>query len=275
MTDLLSSASSAQAPISIASWNVNSLNVRLPQVCDWLATERPSVVGLQELKQINEAVNLDALAAAGYRALLNGQKTYNGVALLYRQDLPEPTDVCRDIPNFEDPQRRVIAATFGGLRVINAYVVNGEALESDKFAYKLRWLAAFTDWLRIERAAHEHLVITGDFNIAPTDADVHDPVAWQNSVLCSPAERQAFNELLALGLVDTLGRTAPPGSFTWWDYRAAGFRRNLGLRIDHILVSDALAAAPWSCRVDKTPRGWERPSDHAPVIWQGMAPVQG
>ncbi|WP_407275824.1 exodeoxyribonuclease III [Halothiobacillus sp. DCM-1] len=256
---------------AIATWNVNSLNVRLPQVCDWLAAERPSIVGLQELKQVNEAVDTAALQAAGYRALLNGQKTYNGVALLYRQGLPEPTEICTEIPGFDDPQRRVIAATFGRLRVINAYVVNGESLDSDKFAYKLRWLAAFTDWLRAEAAAHDKLVIMGDFNIAPTDADVYDPAAWQNAVLCSPAERQAFAALLALGLTDTLGTQAPAGSFTWWDYRAAGFRRNLGLRIDHILVSPALAATAWQCRVDKTPRGWERPSDHAPVLWQTEA----
>ena len=261
----------ASAATTIATWNVNSLNVRLPQVCDWLAAERPGILGLQELKQMNEAVDTAALAAAGYHALLNGQKTYNGVALLYRDDLPVPTDICTDIPGFDDPQRRVIAATFGRLRVINAYVVNGEALDSDKFAYKLRWLAAFTDWLRSERAAHDKLLIMGDFNIAPTDADVYDPAAWQNSVLCSPAERAAFAELLALGLIDTLGCQAPAGSFTWWDYRAAGFRRNLGLRIDHILVSPTLTAAPWSCWVDKTPRGWPRPSDHTPVVWQSTA----
>lgn len=256
---------------AIATWNVNSLNVRLPQVCAWLATDRPSIVGLQELKQVNEAVDTEALAAAGYGALLNGQKTYNGVALLYRQDLPAPTNVCLEIPGFDDPQRRVIAATFGRLRVINAYVVNGEALGSEKFTYKLRWLAAFSDWLRVECAQHEKILIMGDFNIAPTDADVYDPAVWQNTVLCSSEERQAFTALLDLGLIDTLGQQAPAGSFTWWDYRAAGFRRNLGLRIDHILVSPALAASPWQCRVDKTPRGWERPSDHAPVLWQSEA----
>jgi len=203
------------------------------------------------------------LEAAGYQAAISGQKAYNGVALLSRHALE---DVARDLPGFDD-QKRVIAATVRGVRVVNVYVPNGQAVGTDKYAYKLRWLAALRDYLRGELARHPRLAVTGDFNVAPTDADVHDPVAWDGRVLCSEPERAAFRALLELGLQDafTLFPPPPKGRFTWWDYRQFAFRRNLGLRIDHILVSPALAEKCQSFQVDTAPRRLERPSDHAPV----------
>jgi exodeoxyribonuclease-3 len=253
--------------MKIATWNVNSLNVRQPQVVTWLATHRPAILGLQELKQINAAVNSAEIEALGYRLILNGQKTYNGVALIYDAALGEPCDVACDIPGFEDMQRRVVAATLGDLRVINAYVVNGESLASEKFEYKLQWLAAFHAWLKCELARYPKLIVMGDFNIAPTDADVYDPVKFAGQVLCSAAERDFFQGFLALGLVDALARFPSTEScFTWWDYRGGGFRRNHGLRIDHLLVSQALMPNVLACVVDRAPRGLERPSDHAPVM---------
>ncbi len=253
--------------MKIATWNVNSLNVRKPQVLTWLAQQQPTILGLQELKQINEAIDISEFAALGYQTLLNGQKTYNGVALVYQDALGEPSDVVCDIPGLEDPQRRVIAATFGDLRVINAYVVNGESIESEKYRYKLNWLEAFSQWLAAEIARHPNLVVMGDFNIAPTDADVYDPERFKDAVLCSQPERDHFNRFLELGFTDALNRfSSEEGNFTWWDYRGGGYRRNHGLRIDHILVSPAVQAKAIACHVDKEPRGWERPSDHAPVV---------
>ncbi|MDD3577224.1 exodeoxyribonuclease III [Halothiobacillus sp.] len=253
--------------MKIATWNVNSLNVRKPQVLTWLAQQQPAILGLQELKQINEAIDGSEFAALGYQTLLNGQKTYNGVALVYQDVLGEPSDVVCDIPGLEDPQRRVIAATFGDLRVINAYVVNGESIESEKYRYKLNWLEAFSQWLAAEIAQHPNLVVMGDFNIAPTDADVYDPERFKDAVLCSPPEREHFNRLIEMGFTDALNRFSnEEGNFTWWDYRGGGYRRNHGLRIDHILVSPAVQAKTIACHVDKEPRGWERPSDHAPVV---------
>ncbi|ACX94873.1 exodeoxyribonuclease III [Halothiobacillus neapolitanus] len=253
--------------MKIATWNVNSLNVRKPQVLSWLAQQQPAILGLQELKQVNEAIDNSDFAAMGYQTLLNGQKTYNGVALIYQEELGEPSDVVCDIPALDDPQRRVIAATFGELRVINAYVVNGEAIDSEKYQYKLNWLEAFSNWLALEIAQHPNLVVMGDFNIAPSDADVFDPERFKDAVLCSPPERDYFNRLLAMGFTDALNCFSnEENNFTWWDYRGGGYRRNHGLRIDHILTSPAVQAKATACHVDKEPRGWERPSDHAPVV---------
>ncbi|HRD50724.1 MAG: exodeoxyribonuclease III [Candidatus Competibacter sp.] len=250
--------------MKIATWNVNSLKVRLPQVLDWLRERQPDLLALQETKLTDPDFPTLDIANIGYQAVFSGQKTYNGVAILSRLPAGE---LVTDLPGMDDPQRRVLGATVGGVRVINLYVPNGQAVGSDKYAYKLAWLEALTGWLRDERARHSQLIVLGDFNIVPEDRDVHDPVAWAGQVLCSAAERAAFQRLLALGLKDTF-RLFPQeeGSFSWWDYRAAAFRRNLGLRIDHILASSALAAICTACQVDKAPRHLERPSDHAPVI---------
>ena len=248
----------------IATWNVNSLKVRLPHVLDWLAREAPDVLALQETK--TEDVNFPgaALEEAGYHVVFSGQKTYNGVALLTR--LPAE-DLVTDLPGFDDPQRRILAATVGGWRIVDLYVPNGSEVGSDKYAYKLDWLARVRDWLRDELARHPQLVVLGDFNIAPEDRDVHDPDAWRDKILCSAPERQAFQGWLSLGLEDAYRRfDQPDKSFSWWDYRMNGFRRNLGLRIDHILVSPALAERCRACRIDVEPRRLERPSDHAPVV---------
>lgn len=250
--------------MKIATWNVNSLKVRLPQVLDWLRDNPVDALGIQETKLTDAAFPQAEIEAAGYHAVHNGQKTYNGVAIVSRHPL---TDVSRDLPDFEDQQKRVIAATVGGVRLVNVYVVNGQAVGSEKFDYKLRWLSALRDDLRAELAAHPLLAVTGDFNIAPEDRDVHDPQAWAGKVLCSEPERAHFRGLLGLGLKDCFRLfEQPPDTFSWWDYRQAGFRRNLGLRIDHVLASTALAARCERCAVDKAPRKLERPSDHAPVV---------
>jgi len=251
--------------MKFATWNVNSLKVRLPHLLDWLRDAEPDVVALQELKMMDEAFPHAALAEAGYSAVCNGQKTYNGVALLARAPL-QLSDVSRDLPGFEDPQKRVIAATIDGVRVISVYVVNGQSLASEKYEYKLRFLAALRDLLHDELASHPKLVVMGDYNIAPTVEDTHDPAAWEGNILCSPPERAALQALCELGLTDAFDKVfLPDGRFTWWDYRAAGFRRNLGLRIDHILLSAPLLEQLKSWKVDLAPRRLERPSDHAPV----------
>lgn len=250
--------------MKIATWNVNSLNVRLPQVLDWLREQQPDILALQETKLTDADFPTLDIANAGYRAVFAGQKTYNGVAILSR--LPA-SDLITDLPGLADPQRRVLGATVGNLRVLNLYVPNGQAVGSDKYAYKLAWLDHLSQMLATELARHPCLVTLGDFNIAPEDRDVHDPAAWAGQVLCSDRERAAFQRLLDLGLKDAF-RLFPQAehSFSWWDYRAAAFRRNLGLRIDHILLSPALAAVCTACQVDKTSRQWQRPSDHAPVV---------
>ncbi|MEQ1439468.1 exodeoxyribonuclease III [Fontimonas sp. SYSU GA230001] len=256
--------------MKIATWNVNSLRVRLPHLLDWLRQQPIDVIGLQETKLVDDAFPFDALKAAGFDAVHNGQKTYNGVALLSRQPLQ---DVARDLPGFDGEQKRVIAATIGGVRVVNVYVVNGQAVGSDKYAYKLRFLSALRDYLAGELARHPQLVVMGDFNIAPAPEDTHDPQLWEGQILCSEAEREGLRALLALGLRDCFRLfEQPPASFTWWDYRQAAFRRNMGLRIDHILVSAALAAHCTACTVDVAPRKLERPSDHAPVIAEFPTP---
>jgi len=247
--------------MKIATWNVNSLKVRLPHVIDWIAANRPDALCLQELKMEDKAFPIAELETVGYHAVFNGQKTYNGVAILS----PTPLEaVVRDIPGFADEQKRIIAATIGGVRVISAYFPNGQAVGSDKFDYKLRWLAALTDWLREELKTHERLVLAGDFNIAPEDRDAHPD--WKEEIHVSVPERMAFAALAALGLSDVFRQfDQPESSYSWWDYRMGAFRRNFGLRIDHILVSQAMRTGCRSCTIDKTPRKLERPSDHAPV----------
>ncbi|MDP1605966.1 MAG: exodeoxyribonuclease III [Rhodocyclaceae bacterium] len=254
--------------MKIATWNVNSLKVRLPQVLDWLAVAQPDALCLQETKTEDGGFPFAALEAAGYPAIHNGQKTYNGVAILARSP---PQDVTRDLPGFDDPQKRLIAASLGAasgdVRLVCAYMPNGQAVGSDKYEYKLQWLAALARWLKDELQCHPRLALLGDFNIAPDDRDVHDPVAWRGQILCSEPERAAFRALLDLGLVDAFRLfEQPEKSFSWWDYRMMGFRRNHGLRIDHILLSPALASRCHACSIDKSPRKLERPSDHAPVI---------
>lgn len=251
--------------MKIATWNVNSLRARQQHLLDWLKANPVDVVGLQELKMQDEHFPRVELEAAGYQAAISGQKAYNGVAILSRHALE---DVSRDIPGFADEQKRVIAATVRGVRIVNLYVPNGQAVGSDKYAYKLRWLAALRDYLSTELMHHPRLAIMGDFNVAPTDADVHDPIAWEGRVLCSEPERAGFRALLDLGLQDAFALFPPPpeGRYTWWDYRQFALRRNLGLRIDHILVSPELASKCLSFQIDTAPRRLERPSDHAPVI---------
>jgi len=249
--------------LKIATWNVNSLKVRLPQVLAWLAAHQPDALCLQETKTENSSFPAAEIENAGYRVLYTGQKTYNGVAILSKV---AATEAVMAIPDFDDPQKRVLAATINGVRVVCLYVPNGQSVDSDKYQYKLAWLRATTAWLKNELAANDQLVVVGDFNIAPADNDVHDPKAWAGQVLCSDAERAALQELLAIGLKDSLRLLEPDAQiFTWWDYRMNAFKRKMGLRIDHILVSAALAARCRSCAVDLEPRRHERPSDHAPV----------
>jgi exodeoxyribonuclease-3 len=250
--------------MKLATWNVNSLKVRLPQVLDWLAANPVEVLCLQETKQQDGDFPYAELQAAGYHSAFSGQKTYNGVAILSREQAGE---VQTGIPDFPDEQKRVIAATVGAVRVVCVYVPNGQSVDSDKYQYKLKWLAALRGWLEQELKRHPQLALLGDYNIAPEDRDVYDPAAWQGNVLVSEPERQEFRKLLQLGLRDSFRLFEQPDkSYSWWDYRMMAFRRNLGLRIDHILVSEALAAQCRSCMIDKTPRKLERPSDHTPVV---------
>lgn len=251
--------------MKIASWNVNSLNVRMPHLEQWLRTAAPDVVALQETKLDDTGFPDAALAAHGYRSVFCGQKTYNGVAILARDRAI--TDVQAGIPGFADEQKRAVAATVDGVRIVNLYVVNGQAVGSEKYAYKLRWLAAVRDWIAAERVAHPRLVVLGDFNIAPDDRDVHDPAQWNDDhILTSRAERDGLRALLALGLHDAYRLHHDEGGiFSWWDYRQAAFRRNLGLRIDLTLVSDALRPLAVDSGIDREPRTWERASDHAPA----------
>lgn len=250
--------------MKLATWNVNSLKVRLPQVLDWLAATQVDALCLQETKTVDGGFPFTALEAAGYHAIHNGQKTYNGVAILARAGL---LDEVRDLPDFDDPQKRLIAASLGDVRLVCAYMPNGQAVGADKYEYKLRWLAALARWLKNELQRYPQLALLGDFNIAPDDRDVYDPVAWQGQILCSEPERAAYRALLELGFADAFRLFEQPEKvYSWWDYRMMGFRRNHGLRIDHILLSPALAKRCLTCAIDKAPRGLERPSDHAPVI---------
>ena len=250
--------------MKLVTWNVNSLKVRLPQVLDWLAAHQPDVLCLQETKL--EDVNFPAaeISAAGYQTVFSGQKTYNGVAILSKTPA---SDVVTAIPGFVDVQKRVLAATIAGVRVINLYIPNGQSVDSDKYQYKLGWLEAMTAWLTDELARHTRLALLGDFNIAPDERDVHDPKAWEGQVLFSLPEREAFRRLVDLGLADSFRLFEQPEKiYSWWDYRMNAFRRNMGLRIDHILLSPALAETCKSCTIDKEARKAERPSDHAPVM---------
>ena len=251
--------------MKIASWNVTSLNVRLPHLLQWLETFAPDVVGLQETKLEDAKFPVEALREAGYEIAFSGQKTYNGVAMLARRG--ELEDVQRGIPGFDDEQRRVIAATVDGIRIVNLYVVNGQDLGTDKYAYKQRWLGAVHDWLAEDIRRWPKMVVMGDFNIAPDDRDVHDPAVWNDDhILTSRAERDAMDRLKSLGLHDAFRlQHEEAGVFSWWDYRQAAFRRNLGLRIDLTLVSNALKDHVKAVGIDREPRTWERPSDHAPA----------
>ena len=251
-------------PMKITTWNVNSLNVRLPQVQNWLADHQPDVLVLQELKLDQDKFPAAALQMMGWHSVWSGQKTYNGVAIISRS---KPQDVHTGLPAMpDDPQRRVIAATICGVRVINVYCVNGEAPDSPKFQYKQQWFAALTEFVRDEMARYEKLVLLGDFNIAPTDDDCYNAEKWRGKILCTDSERGWFKNLLDLGLTDSLRQIHPEGAFyTWFDYRGAMFQRGLGLRIDHLLVSPALSAVLKDVQVDSDARAQERPSDHAPV----------
>ena len=257
----------------IATWNVNSLKVRLPQVLDWLIEQEKAdtpidALCLQELKMPDDKYPLAELESAGFHSVFTGQKTYNGVAILARNaSMAAPSDVVRNIPGYEDAQQRVVAATYGDVRLVCAYFPNGQAPDSDKFTYKLGWLQAMTVWLQEEMAKYPKLALLGDFNIAPEDRDVHDPKKWEGQNLVSPPERDAFKALEALGLTDAFRMfEQPEKSFSWWDYRMFAFRRNAGLRIDHILLSPALRDVCSACVIDRVPRTWEQPSDHTPVV---------
>jgi exodeoxyribonuclease-3 len=254
--------------VKLATWNVNSLNVRLPRLLDWLPAAAPDVLCLQETKLEDAKFPREELARAGYAAYFAGQRTYNGVALLVRDDRAGAVeDVVTALPDFADEQKRVVAATVAGLRVVDFYVPNGQSVDSDKYRYKLDWCAAATRFLEAELARHERLVVAGDFNIAPEDRDVHDPALWAGQVLCSEPERAVFRGWLDLGLRDSFRLfEQPPQTFSWWDYRQLAFPKNHGLRIDHILLSPALAAACGACRIDRNARKGDKPSDHAPVI---------
>jgi exodeoxyribonuclease-3 len=250
--------------MKIATWNVNSLRVRLPHVLDWLAAHQPDALCLQETKLEDKSFPVTEIEAAGYRVVYAGQKTYNGVAIIARN---LPTEPQIGIPGFVDEQKRVLAASLGDLRLVCVYVPNGQAVGSDKYAYKLAWLEALTTWLREELERYPRLALLGDYNIAPDDRDVHDPAAWKDQVLCSAAERAALRAVQDIGLIDAFRLfEQAEKSFSWWDYRMMGFRRNAGLRIDHILLSPPLAASCYACSIDKAPRKLERPSDHAPVF---------
>lgn len=252
--------------MQIATWNVNSLKVRLPQVLEWLHTTGCEVLGVQELKMDNES-NAKLVAAfqeIGYNYVYNGQKTYNGVALISKYQL---TDLVLDIPAYADSQKRVIAATVNGIRIICAYVVNGESLGSEKYQYKLAWLAHFHAYVARELSHHQDLVVLGDYNIAPEPRDTYSAAAWEGQVLCSEPERSAFRNLIDLGLIDSLRHfNQEERQFTWWDYRNLAFRRKQGLRIDHLLVSRGVIGQAESCIIDTAPRRLERPSDHTPVV---------
>ncbi len=250
--------------MKIASWNVNSLRVRLPQVLEWLQQNPVDVLALQETKTQDPDFPQEEIAAAGYQVAFSGQKTYNGVAILAKSEI---TEAVTDVKNLDDPQRRILAGTVNGVRIINLYVVNGAEVGSEKFQYKLDWLDKVTRHVKTELKTHKNLVVLGDFNIAPEDKDVHDPEMWHEKILCSSQERQALKKMLALGLKDTFRLfDQEDKQFSWWDYRGGGFRRNHGLRIDLVLASESLSDECTASTVDKAPRSWERPSDHAPVV---------
>jgi len=250
--------------VKIATWNVNSLNIRMPRLVAWLAANQPDIVGLQETKVEDARFPALEIAAAGYEVVFYGQRTYNGVAILSKS---QASEIRPDMPEFPDDHRRVLAATIDGLRFVSLYVPNGQSVGSEKYQYKLRWLAAATAFLRHELERFPRLAVVGDFNVAPEDRDVHDPELWRNQVLFSEPERAAFRDWLALGFKDAFRLfDQPEKTFSWWDYRMLAFPKNRGLRIDHILLSPALASSCVSCRIDREARKGDKPSDHAPVI---------
>ncbi|MCE3237921.1 MAG: xthA [Gammaproteobacteria bacterium] len=256
----------------IATWNVNSLKVRLPQVLEWLNRVKPDVLALQETKLLDANFPAAEINQAGYHVIYNGQRTYNGVATLVRETGSEIIDIVIDIPHLADPQRRVLGITWNDLRIVNLYVPNGESIVSEKYQYKLMWLQKLYAWMEEEIKRYPKLIIVGDFNIAPEDQDVYDPLAWRGSVLCSDKERMALQRLLSLGIIDCFRlHTQPPNSFSWWDYRMNAFKRNRGLRIDHIFAAKTMSADCIHCSIDPLPRASERPSDHAPVIAEFLA----
>jgi exodeoxyribonuclease-3 len=250
--------------MKIATWNVNSLKVRLPHLLQWLGENPVDVLCVQETKMTDDKFPVSEINSAGYHVVYTGQKTYNGVAILSKHPIQ---DVVKNNPRYADEQQRIIAATIEGVRIVCAYVPNGQSVGSDKYSYKLAWLASLRDWLEDELRSHEHLAILGDYNIAPDDRDVHDPVAWAGQVHCSDQERAGLGALVELGLCDSFRLfEQPEKSYSWWDYRQLAFRRNCGLRIDHILLSPTLAKRCVACAIDRAPRKWEQPSDHAPVV---------
>jgi exodeoxyribonuclease III len=257
--------------VKVATWNVNSLRVRLPHVLKWLEREQPDLLALQETKIKDDEFPADAFAQYGYAVTFSGQSAYNGVAILSRAPATAVSMGLGDL--YVDEQRRVLGATFGAVRLFSLYVPNGQSIDSDKYRYKLEWLAALRALLAAELARHPNLLLVGDFNIAPDDRDVHNPAAWQGKIMCSPAERAALESLYGLGLRDTFRLfPQPEKTFSWWDYRAGAFRRNQGLRIDLVLASEALSQTCMGCRIDKEPRGWDRPSDHVPVVAEFSSP---
>jgi len=250
--------------MKIATWNVNSMNVRQNHVIEWLENHKPDVLVLQEIKQLTEKFPNEDLKSIGYSSVASGQKTYNGVAVISKAIA---SNTITDFPGYEDPQRRILAITINDVRVINLYVPNGSEVGSEKYNYKLSWLTALLNFIKIEKQKYNKIVILGDFNIAPTDADVHDPAQWDDKILCSPLERKALSKIFKLGFTDVFRKfEQPEKAFSWWDYRAAGFRRNAGLRIDLILTSAIMTKLCTASYIDKEPRTWERPSDHTPVI---------
>ena len=257
-----------QKTLSLATWNVNSLKIRLPHVLRWLSDNPVDLLGLQELKLSDDLFPVQALEQAGYGAVFAGQKTYNGVAILYKKStMPEPSDGCINLPSYSDPQKRVIGASFGDLRFVSAYVVNGSEVGSEKFEYKKKWLDALIHDCALWIETYPKLALVGDYNIAPSDEDVHDPIAWKDKVLCSVEERSRFEALLKLGLSDSFRLfEQTQKTYSWWDYRQLGFQKNKGLRIDHVLLSAPLAKLCTSSCIDRAPRKWDQPSDHAPAV---------
>ena len=254
--------------MKIATWNVNSLNVRLPHVISWLTENQPDILCLQETKQVNEKFEHDAFSAIGYHSYHNGQKTYNGVAIISKKEL---NNINFNLPNFEDPQRRIISGILTNnnesIYIVSAYIPNGQAVDSDKFIYKMNWLNKFSEWVEKLTKKYDEIILTGDFNIAPEDNDCHDPDAWIGQNLVSPSERRAFKNILKIGFHDSYRKINPDlKEYSWWDYRMAGFRRNLGMRIDHILVTTKMVPNITHSYIDKKPRKLERPSDHTPVV---------
>ncbi|SRR5579883_85921 len=251
-------------PLKIATWNINSIRVRLPHILEWLKTHSPDILALQETKVLDENFPLDEFKAAGFECHFSGQSAYNGVAVISKKTC---ADIVCDIPNLSDPQRRILGLTYENVRIMNVYIPNGESITSEKYQYKLNWLNHLDAFLEAELKKFPQFVLLGDFNIAPEDRDTHDPTEWAGQVLCTEPERNAFKSFTAKGLSDCFRlKSQADQSFSWWDYRLNSFKRNRGMRIDHILASGQLAEKCTNCYIDSNPRGWERPSDHAPVI---------